>query len=252
MSVLSLPVGTQSVRVFAGYRLPSLTREAFFKELGHTFMPGTPFMLAPLGLSAYVAAVLDLDPAAGMPDEVALIVYASKEAYDARQNWLQGRMYTHSHAGVFDMARSRGQFPGPDSAPNVLDPPGRWCWHLFDRPVDWQEGSTRLIFLVGTPSQGPLQVALVDAARAGKPAMASAGIDQVIIVAEADYAAVWLHGPATFEASPGALGLALTGVQMVRDLVATPVPMRKGDEGVEIAGASAFSFRFVRDFRFFI
>src|SRR5687768_431106 len=116
---VTTPVGPLSIRVFAGYQLPALTREAFYKELSDTFMPGTPFMLAPLGLSAYVPAVLDLDPAAGMPDEVAIIVYASVDAYNAaRRESLQGRMYTHSHAGVFDMARSRGQFPGPTTAPN--------------------------------------------------------------------------------------------------------------------------------------
>lgn len=253
MSLISLPVGPQSVRVFCGYRLPALNREAFLKELGDTFMPGTPYMLAPLGLGAYVAAVLDLDPAAGMPDEVALIVYASEPVYrEARNNSLQGRMYTHSHAGVFDMVRSRGQFPGAASAPSVLTPGDRWSWFLFDRPVDWQQGFTRLIFLQGSPPGGQLQPTLRDATLAAQGALAGAGVDEVIVVAGADFAAVWLHGPAPLTLNPADAGLVPEGVQVALNLVATPVPMRRGDEGVAIASASAFCFRFVRDLRFFI
>jgi hypothetical protein len=205
---VTTPVGPQSIRVFAGYRLPTLTRETFFKELGDTFMPGTPCMLAPLGLCAYVAAALDFEDGSGMPDEVALIVYASLDAYNAaRQKSLQGRMYTHSHAGVFDMARSRGQFPGTVDQPNKLLPIDRWSWYLFDRPVDWQVASTRLLFLKGAPTQGAMQDFLVRATRAASAALEKAGADQVIVVAGTDYAAIWIHGTAVEQIDLGGMAL---------------------------------------------
>jgi hypothetical protein len=250
---ITMPVGPQSIRVFCGYRLPSLERDAFFKELGETFMPGTPCMLAPLGLNAYMAAVLDLDAAAKMPDEVALIVYASVQAYAAvRRDSLQGRMYTHSHAGVFDLANSRGQFPGPDSDPNRLAPIDRWSWFLFDQAVDWQVGSTRLVFLQGGPSTGSLQQALLDATRAKKESLKAAGIDQLIVVATSDYAALWFHGPGDVAVDPQALGFVPAGTKIARDMVATPVPMPTTTEGPTITGPAAYSFRFVRDLRYFL
>jgi hypothetical protein len=250
---MSIPVGPQSIRVFAGYRLSTLEREAFFKELGETFMPGTPYMLASLGLGAYVAAVLDLEPAAKMPDEVALIVYASVDAYTAaRRNSLQGRMYTHSHAGVFDMKESRGQFPGPDTAPDKLQPSDRWSWYLFENAVDWQVGTTRLIFLQGAPTAGALQQSLVDATREQKGALKTAGIDQVIAVAGSNYAALWFHGPGDVVIDPAKLGLVPAGTKVARDLVATPVRMPTLVEGPTITGPGAFSFRFVRDLRYFL
>jgi hypothetical protein len=253
VSFLSIPVGPQSIRVFCGSRLPSLTRENFFRELGDTFMPGTPFMVAPLGLSGYVAAVLDLEPQEGLPDEVALIIYASLDAYrEARQNSLQGRMYTHSHAGVFNMALSRGQFPGPVSNPDILQGTERWSWYLFDTAVDWQYGTTRLIFLQGVPPQGQLQQELLAVTSANKELLLAAGVDQTVVVASQNYAAIWLHGPDTLSGDPESLGLLVKGTTATRDLLATPVRMKNGTEGVSITGAAAFSFRFVRDPRFFL
>ena len=247
---VTIPVGPQSTRVFAGYRLPSLDRTKFFQEVGKTFMPGTPNMLAPLGLNAYVAATLDVEPASGLPDEVALIVYGSEPLYTAaRQNSVQGRMYTHSHAGVFDMVRSRGQFPGPDSAPHVLDGV-RWSWFLFDTRIDWQTGTTRLVFLHGTHEN--LQADLLQRTRDAKAALANAGITQVIVVAGATYAAVWLHADGAITLDPAAAGLVPSGTAVLRDLVATPVPMPTLSEGVEITGAAAFSFRFTRELRHYL
>ena len=251
---LFLPVGPKSVRVFAGYRLPSLARETFFKELGDTFMPGTPYMLAPLGLAGYVAAVLDLDPALGLPDEVALIVYASVDAYRAaRQDSLQGRMYTHSHAGVFDMAQSRGQFPGSESAPDKLAPSDRWAWAAFDDAlVDWQRGSTRLVFVDGAPKTGSMQDAVLAATKAARSGLATAGVDQLIVLTGPKYAAMWLHSAERLAQDSAGLKIVPEGARVQRDLVATPVPIRTGAEGVPIGGPAAFSFRFVRDLHFFL
>lgn len=248
-----LPVGPQSIRVFAGYRLPSLTREAFFKELSETFMPGTPYMLAPLGLAAYLSAVIDLDPATGLPDEVALIVYSSLEAYNnARQNSLQGRMYTHSHAGVFDMGKSRGQWPGPVAAPDKLANSDRWSWFAFDRAIEWQDGSTRVVFLSGSPSQGGLQQTLLTSTQSSSGTLTAAGVDQAIFLAASNYAAIWLHGPEPVTFDLTAAGFVPNGAQIARDLEAVLVPMPTGIEGPTVTGPAAFSFRFVRDLRFFL
>lgn len=244
-----LPVGPQSTRVFCGSRLSTLNKEQFFKELGDTFMPGTPLMVAPLGLAAYVPIVIDPDPGLGLPDEAALIVYASNAVYsNARANSVSGRMYTHSHAGVFDLPRSRGQFPGPAMAPDksVVDPAtneARWAWFLFEGAVDWQFGDSRILVLQCAVSG--FQQILVDVTRAARPKLASAGVDQAIGVAGGGYGVVWLHSSRAI-ADVTARAVVPDGAQVMRDLAPTPVI-----EGPTITGPSAFTFRFARDLRFF-
>lgn len=249
---LRAPVGPQSIRVFCGYRLPTLTREAFFKELGDTFMPGTPFTLAPFGLAAYVAATLDPDAGSELPDEAALIVYASTQAYAAvRQHSLAGRMYTHSHAGVFEMARSRGQFPGPVGAPTQLAELDRWQWYVFDRAVDWQYGTMRVV-LLSPGAGGSLRPELLATTAAAAPALEAADVDQVIVCATPRYATVWLHSSGAMPSEVSTLGLWPADAVVVRDLTATPHLMIRGDEGVQITKAAAFCFRFMRNPRYFL
>jgi len=230
-----------------------MKREEFYKQLEATFMPGTPHMLQPLGLAAYLPAVFDLPPEAGLPDEVALIVYASLSAYQgARNESLSGRMYTHSHAGVFDMTRSRGQWPGSFSNPDKQAGTERWCWSAHDQPIEWQYGTTRVVGLEGTPAQGEMQEAMLRTSQEALPKLTAAGVDQAIFVAAPGFCVVWLHSALPALVDLGQLGLLPSGIQIARDLTAVAAPMPRLYEPVSITGPSAFTFRFVRDARFFL
>jgi hypothetical protein len=248
-----LPVGPASTRVFCGYAIGSLTREEFYKQLQTTFMPGTPHMLQPLGLAAYLPAVFDLPLEAGLPDEVALIVYASVPTYQAARNdSLSGRMYTHSHAGVFDMSRSRGQFPGSFVNPDKQAGTERWCWCAHDQPIEWQQGTTRVIGLAGTPAQGTMQETMLLLSQEALPKLTAAGVDQAIFVAAPGFCVIWLHSPGSAPVDLAQIGLLPPKVLIERDLSAVPAPMPLLNEQVTIAGPSAFTFRFVREPRFFL
>ena len=250
---ISTPIGPNSIRVFAGYRLPTLTREDFFLELGKTFMPGTPCMLAPLGLAAYLPVVLTSEDGSGLPDEVALIVYASRDAYTAaRNNSLEGRMYTHSHAGVFNMATSRGQWPGGATEPHKQEVSDRWCWYAFDNAVDWQQGTTRVLFLRAEPGRDGLQQDLHALATDHIARLATSGADQAIFLAAPSYAVIWIHWPTPEATQVVPEHFLLEGTSLMHDLVATPIPMPTRSEGVEVTGAAAYSFRFVRELRHFL
>jgi hypothetical protein len=253
----SLPsIGTlpASTRVFAGYRLPNAQRATFLKELGKTFMPGTPNMLAPLGLGAYVPAFLDPQEGSNLPDEVALIIYASGPVYDAaRNNSLRGRMYTHSHAGVFDMKSSGGQFP--KVAPEFdTRPDGRKSWCVWNNAVDWQRGATRLLAIEKQDTEVNVADTVFASTIAQKEAMEQAGIDQAIAVGTEKYAAVWVHtDQAELKENLAPLvSLVPAGCKLVHNLQAQPIHMINGDEGPDIQGPGLFSFRFVRDLRFFL
>lgn len=252
---LALPVAPMATRVFCGFRVQSIERESFFHELGHTFMPGTPLMQASLGLSAYLPAVLDPEPGSGLPDEVAIIVYSSLEDYhEKRSTSLSRRMYTHSHAAVFDMPRARAQFPGPIESPQILEKEGvtSRAWYLFDTPVDWQDGMARLVVLL--PSDGrDISESAITAVATARGALVEAGCDQIVGVTTAAYAALWIHSTRALEGPVNELGLVPKGAEIFRDLPCRGAWVRGDDEnGVTFDGPAAFCFRFSRHLPFFL
>lgn len=265
---LDLPVGPQAARIFFGYRAQVLKerpvddeaarkrkRDQFLGDLGSTFMPGTPLMQAPLGLSAYVPAVIDPEHDAGLPDEVAIIVYASLEIYNRfREISLSRRMYTKSHDAVFDMPNSIAQFPGPADKPATrqVGADTQLFLYLTENPVDWQAGATRVMLIVpDAPSTG-FQDELsrrLEAARAGAPEL---GIDQIVAGIAPGFAALWAHSAKPVDGLAEALGLVPEGARLFRDLPATPAPViGDREKGVTITGACAYTFRFSRFMEFF-
>jgi len=254
MNPLALPVPADAARVFCGYRRTGMAREDFLRELGRTFMPGTPLMQAPLGLAAYLPAVIDDETNFDVPDEVALIVYASQAVYQAkRETSLSRRMYTHSHVAVFDMQRSHAAFPQSLMTPLPVNPAGQpFAWYLFDASVDWQDGHTRFV-LIGRDGDGTdMHAAALAMMGSARQVLADRGFDQVVGLTAPSFTALWLHAPSLHEETLAALGIVPAGVAVIRDLQCqTPYVVGDGDPGVTITGAAAFSFRFSRHLEFF-
>lgn len=263
---LALPTPPSAARVFFGFRsarfretpgedpvAAAKKRMDFFAELGSTFMPGTPLMQAPLGLMAYLPAVVDPKHDEGLPDEVALIIYVSNEVYQStRSSSLSRRMYTRSHYAVFDMEAAVADFPAPVAAPRTvqssLGPVD--LWHLFDRPSDWQDGSARLLLLRPATEAADFRLRMSEAARSAAATLEGTGCDQVIAACTDGFAFVWLHS----RGDVAALDLSglTSGTKVVRDLSYQSALVRGDMEaGVAITGASAFNWRFARDLRYF-
>lgn len=265
---LDLPVSAQAARVFFGIRAPFLIpqagadeatkaklRNTFFKDLGETFMPGTPLMQAPLGLSAYVPAVIDPPEGSDLPDEVAIIVYASRAVYDRfRSTSLSRRMYTKSHVAVFDMDRSAAMFPEPASQPATRPFEGSVAHfgYMSETATDWQSGFVRIVLLApDAPSDDFRDAALAAVANAGANA-GDIGVGQVIIGATPSFAALWIHADKDIADPATALGLVPAGASIVRNLAAQPAPVIGDTEpGQTITGACAYTFRFARQHEFF-
>lgn len=252
-----------------GYRASALKRQLgdsaeavtqkrahFFSELGSTFMPGTPLMQAPLGLSAYIPAVIDPPEGANLPDEIAAIVYASKPIYDYfHKNSLSRRIYTHSHTAVFDMQRSIAQFPGTLEVPEkVSGVDGEHFYICLDpeRLIDWQNGSTRVLFITAPPCSSDFPIDIIARVTAISQHRESQRIDQVLVVVSDRFAAMWLHGPQDFNLPQDQFSLVPEGGQLLRNLVAQPASVIGDSEcGVSITGAAAFNFRFERRIELF-
>lgn len=267
---IELPVGPGGARLFLGYRAGALAetaqddedarakkRATFFSELGTTFMPGTPLMQAPIGFAAYVPAVIDPPAGSLIPDEVAAIVYASREVYDRfRETSLSRRMYTRSHVAVFDMARSVAQFPAALPAPARVEANGsahHFSYLSADAAVDWQAGHIRIQLIVPAQPGGAFQADLLDRlARARAPASA-ASVDQILMACADSFAAFWIHADRPVEGGIERLGLLPEGSEIFRDLEPVQAPVLGDTErGVEVAGPSAFTFRFERRLDLFV
>ena len=237
---------------FEATELNAFPRHSFSHELGHTFMPGTPLMQAPHGLAAYAPAVLDHpDPPQGYPDEIAIVAYASREIYDATHtSSLSRRMYTLAHGSVFDMDRSVATFPVSieDNPADAADT----TWYLFDTPIDWQDGETRVAFITPAAPDAGFPAALRASAHAAASTVHERGCDQVIAVATPDYAAVWMHTSTPPSAPLADLQLLPAGSVVTRELACQRAYMRGDDDGgVKISGAASFSFIFSRELRYF-
>lgn len=157
--ILSKPDG---IRVWRGFRSRSYfdNRPGFDKVIGSVFVPQTAQQMEPLGLSAYFPALLpdSIPPGSNdlflkIPDEIALVVYPSKESYErAIKSSVAGRAYGILHWPVFNVSdpeipASKSGHPVPWSGELNWDTP---CYLVPDA-IDWHSGTTRL--LVAKPTQ---------------------------------------------------------------------------------------------------
>lgn len=244
----SYPVPCDAIRVFIGFKRPELDRAQFFKGVGQTFMPGTPYMLQPLGLAAYLPGVLG-DPAPGLPDEFALICYPSAAVWDENMhNTLRGRVYNQTHGGVY-APTSGAAFPVILSS---IAPGAKGPFHLFDTAVDWQSGVTRVAVVARDPAQADgtaFRTALQGLFSRQAAALLADGFDQIIVTATDDFAICWFHA-----AQPVTLDLAfLAGVATVTASIENRrVICRSEPPPVTLEGDCAFNFIFVRDDGYFL
>ena len=247
---ISYATPTAAIRVFCGFNRPELNETQFFTQIGQTFMPGTPYMLQPLGLAAYLPGVVS-NPPAGLPHEFALICYPTVAAWRrSSSETLRGRIYNQTHGGVYASPPSGASFPIfiQDLPPSAVDP-----FFLFPADVDWQRGGTHvLIGLKKDKNQtgDQFRTALRSALSGIAALLQAAGIDQVVAIARDEFAIVWFHSEADdFSAS----------IDPVQNLLGTPQKMMHErvicqDEPptLTIDRTRAFNFIFVREPRFFL
>ena len=268
-NTVELPVAPVAARLFVGYRAARFTvrpeddqavqdrkRADFFNELGTAFMPGTPVLLAPLGLAAYVPAVLDTPQGLGLPDEVAAIVYASRPVYDRfRETSLSRKIYTRSHVAVFDMDRSVAEFPSALNAPRVVERNGsvhHFTFLSLDARTDWQSGATRIVFVTPGSPGADFQADLLRRLGAAAPAAEGAGVGQVLMACADSFAAFWIHSEQPVPDALGRLDMLPKGARVVQDLETRPYVITDDESpGVPVADAMAITFRFERKLSLF-
>ena len=249
-AAVSHAVPPEAIRVFLGFPRPELSQAQFFSELGSTFMPGTPYMLQPLGLAAYLPGV-SFNPAPGLPHEFALICYPSVEVWQAAMHdTLRGRVYNQTHGGVYATPPSGAAFPVhlDNLPPTAADP-----FYLFSGALDWQTGATRVaVAAKRDPQQSGLafRAALRNALAAARQGMAATGIDQAIVSARDESVVLWFHCAA--DEVTVDLGFLASIVAPSSVLENRRVICRDEPPVLAITGAAAYNFIFLREPKYFL
>lgn len=213
------PVAADSVHVWRGFRAPAKSYADFAKFLGNVFVPACALLQPDAGLCAYLPSMPAQDgKPASVPDQTALMFWATQQAYTDAFNTVAVRAYTNLHGDVYDTTRSSAQFPVPFAGQVVAEQP----YHLFDAPADWMLGTVR--HLVGArPAAQPAAdfLAAVQAWAAGYQSARPQGVDAALLCAGDDYVVFWEHRPGDGDGSSLA-GLAAL-VTPYLDKVAEPL-----------------------------
>jgi hypothetical protein len=244
MAPESYPVPPTAVRVWRGYRAPSLSLAAFLTDLGATFVPAAALMQPPVGLRAYVPGVFASDTLPdGVPQETALLSWDSPAAYAASFGTLAERVYTLTHGGVYDLTRSKATFPEPLAATVATEV----AYTLLAEPADWMTG-TAYQLLVSVPD-GPGLEAL--AAWAGSYAASPPdGVQGAFLLAGAAYVSWWELWPSPSAADPAARAWLAALGDVVADTAAVPTTLTAALDdtwpGITVAPGDVLTFQLTR------
>jgi hypothetical protein len=234
-----------AVRVWRGFRSPTLASADFFTRLGTVFIPATVEMQTAIGLDAYLPSVPAGLPGKPdtVPDETAILFWDSQQTYADGFKTLAVRTYTLTHAAVYTPT-SRADFPLLFAGTMTADQP----YHLVDRPADWMKG--RVTHLLGSrPVQTDPSAFLTGAATAVGAVQQQSGLQGGIVCLGADYLAFWAlsENPATGAEAAAKLA-AVCDWSHVLDPLPTSLDAGLWDvwPGLTIASGASLNMQFTR------
>lgn len=186
-----VPVDPGAVRVWRGHRNAALDYARFTQQLSSIFVPCAVNIQAPLGLTAYLPALLPEAKPAAVPDEIALVFFEDRKVYGRAFENAAGRAYGLLHGALFDSpGRSKSDFPVPFAGVLSAEKPV----YLFAGKADWQGGATEAF--VGSRPDGMTGEAFLGALAEAATALQAAPpatMDGAIVCAGTDYVIWWQH-----------------------------------------------------------
>jgi hypothetical protein len=250
-------VSPDAVRVWRGFRLPSLPVEQFYNKLGTVFIPATVKFQIDAGLYSYTPAVpagLEGKPD-WVPDETAILFWKSQETYWNGFTRLAVRTYTLTHGGCYvttGTPLSRADFPVlfTDASSLNVDAPV----FLINKDADWMHGTIRHIVAERPQSVDINTFKTSVASVLTKIQALSPGLDGAIACVGNDYLVYWELGalaPGTNNPVTGIplLQAILTGWSQVLNPAPTSLDIGIYDEwsGMDVRGGSSFNMQFDRN-----
>ncbi len=247
------------IRVWRGFRSRHFfnNRAGFDSKIGRIFVPQTAQQMEPLGLCAYFPALLpnSIHPGSNgrflkIPDEIALVVYPSREIYDnAVKHSVAGRAYGLLHSSVFN-------FNDPKIPPSQSGYPEAWSGELnWDTPcylvsnaIDWRSGVTRL--LVAQPERNNIAENFLEQLNNiihDWLLTAKKNVNGSIICASSEYLLYWEHREVdTEQGSLLPLLLKILDTPYINSTarpVVVPPAFQQPDEGVDISAGDFLDVR---------
>lgn len=134
-----------AVRVWRGFRAPTIELGDFYERLNAVFVPATVLMQIDAGLDCYIPTVLaglEGKPD-GVPDETAILFWDSQQTYRDGFLTLAVRTYTLTHGAVYTSG-SGAAFPLAFAGELQADQP----YYLRAQAADWMHGT--VLHLVGS------------------------------------------------------------------------------------------------------
>jgi len=134
------------LRFWLGFKQDDILREEFESNINKNFISETVEVGGGRGLEAYLPSFFPEEKPEFIPDEVALILYASEEQYNAIRSTERGRRYGPSHfekgyfAKINKQGFNSGSVLGEEYQGNVEITPEKRAYVLGDFDVNWQEG----------------------------------------------------------------------------------------------------------------
>lgn len=179
------------IRVYWGFKRPEIPHGEFLDKLGRIFLPMTiQVMGRRLGaLSGYLPVIPPEHQLAGVPNELALVVYKSVAEYEQAGKALEAQAYQLLHDSVFAPPSSSRGFPRLFEETVAADQP------YFARSRDDNFQSAAVSFLLGTrkPDQPPdaFLRAIADQVKANRAISEDRQPNVVIFRASQDCLSYW-------------------------------------------------------------
>lgn len=246
----TLAVPFDSVRVWRGFKAKDLPRVNFCKKLGEVFIPVTVHLQVPLGLTAYLPAVLPEEKPEFLPDEVALVFYSSQEEYKKTFASTAGRAYGLLHSSVFDFQpqKSHSDFPKLWENEVVCHRP----YSLFTKDANWYDG--RSCIYIGIRNTAISAAEFVSRfAEILNHARTKGGhdIDGAYFVITEDYLLYWEHWPDDGSEAAGGLSRLFGDISvpvLVQEAKKIDISAKIHDEypGLSINGGECLNIQFKR------
>jgi len=194
--IISYPVAPNSVYVWRGFMSPPpQTYEAFASFLGSVFVPACALLQPAVGLRAYIPSMVpQKGKPAAVPDQTALMFWATPQSHDLANGAIAVRIYQNLHGDVYDMQRSHlPEIPVllPTSVDGVT---AEQPYYLFEDSADWMLG--RVQHFVGARPENITPHAFLTSIYNWASTFkinTPKGIDAAIICCGNDYAVVWIH-----------------------------------------------------------
>ncbi len=143
-------------RVWRGFKKEPFTSEQFNEAIAKVFVPATVEYGTGKSLTAYIPAIPNKVEGQLIPDEIALVVYDTKERYEALRATPMGKAYGDLHWEYFIRAPQDPAVPIPLNAsksataeafPETALLENGKAYDLLQATADWQKGTVKTRFL---------------------------------------------------------------------------------------------------------